>query len=68
MINARNANCLTGIKGFNSLKEIADETAKLLSEKQKTDEDVPKKLHQMRYYLVARVQLESNFHLKIKVP
>ncbi len=44
MVNARNANCLTGIKGFNSLREIADETAKLLSEKQKIDEDVPKKI------------------------
>ncbi len=44
MVNARNANCLTGIKGFNSLREIADEIAKLLSEKQKIDEDVPKKI------------------------
>ena len=44
MVNARNANCLTGIKGFNSLREIADETAKLLSEKQKIDEDLPKKI------------------------
>ena len=44
MVNARNANCLTGIKGFNSLREIADETAKLLSERQKIDEDVPKKI------------------------
>ena len=45
MVNARNANCLTGIKGFNSLREIADETAKLLTEKQKIDEDTPKKNH-----------------------
>ena len=44
MVNARNANCLTGIKGFNSLREIADETAKLLSERQKIDEDIPKKI------------------------
>ena len=44
MVNARNANCLTGIKGFNSLREIADETAKLLTEKQKIDEDAPKKI------------------------
>ncbi len=44
MVNARNANCLTGIKGYNSLKEIADETAKLLSERQKIDEDIPKKI------------------------
>ena len=27
LVNARNANCLTGIKGFNSLKEIAEEVA-----------------------------------------
>ena len=44
IVNARNANCLTGIKGYNSLKEIADETAKLLSERQKIDEDIPKKI------------------------
>ena len=44
MVNARNANCLTGIKGFNSLRDIADETAKLLSERQKIDEDMPKKI------------------------
>ena len=44
MVNARNANCLTGTKGFNSLREIAEETAKLLSERQKIDEDVPEKI------------------------
>ena len=25
LVNARNANCLTGVRGFNSLKEIAEE-------------------------------------------
>ena len=44
LVNARNANCLTGTKGFNSLKEIAEEVAKLLSEKQKSDEDIPKRI------------------------
>ena len=44
IVNARNANCLTGSKGFNSLKEIAEEAAKLLSNKQKSDEDNPKKI------------------------
>ncbi len=44
IVNARNANCLTGSKGYNSLKEIAEETAKLLTDKQKTDEDDPKKV------------------------
>ena len=44
IVNSRNANCLTGSKGYNSLKEIAEETAKLLSDKQKIDEDDPKKI------------------------
>ena len=44
IVNARNANCLTGVKGYNSLKEIAEETAKLLTVRQKTDEDNPKKI------------------------
>ena len=44
LVNARNANCLTGVKGFNSLKEIAEKIAILLSDKQKLDEDYPKKI------------------------
>ncbi len=44
LVNARNANCLTGTKGFNSLKEIADKIATLLTDKQKLDEDSPKKI------------------------
>ena len=44
IVNARTANCLTGSKGFNSLREIAEEAAKLLSNKQKSDEDNPKKI------------------------
>ena len=44
IVNSRNANCLTGTKGYNSLKEIAEETAKLLSDRQKIDEDDPKKI------------------------
>jgi len=44
IVNARNANCLTGLKGYNSLKEISEETARLLTLKQKSDEDNPKKI------------------------
>ena len=55
LVNARNANCL-GVKGFNSLKEIAEKTAILLSDKQKLDEDYPKKLALVKLYLVAQVQ------------
>ncbi len=45
IVNSRNANCLTGSKGYNSLKEIAEEAAKQLTIKQKTDEDDPKKIN-----------------------
>lgn len=44
IVNARNANCLTGLKGYNSLREISEETARLLTLKQKSDEDNPTKI------------------------
>jgi len=44
MINARNANAFTGKKGYQGLKELADELATHLSIKQKNDEEKPKKI------------------------
>ena len=44
IINARNANAFTGPEGYNGLKEIAEETALQLSDKQKEDEDYPKNI------------------------
>ena len=44
IVNARNANCLTGSKGYDSLKQIAEITSGHLSEKQKLDEDKPQKV------------------------
>ena len=44
LINTRNANCFTGKQGFKSLEKIAEILAKKLSEKQKTDEENPKKI------------------------
>ncbi len=41
MINARNANAFTGKKGYQGLKEIADQLAIQLSIKQKNDEEKP---------------------------
>jgi len=41
MINARNANAFTGKKGYQGLKEIADELGIQLSIKQKNDEEKP---------------------------
>ena len=44
IINTRNANTFTGAAGYKGLKEIAEETAILLSKKQIEDEDFPKKI------------------------
>ena len=44
IINARNANAFTGKKGFQGLKEIADQVSVELSEKQKLDEEIPAKV------------------------
>ena len=44
MGNARNANCFTGKQGYKSLEKIAEIVSQKLTEKQKNDEDVPKKI------------------------
>ena len=44
VVNARNANCFTGKQGFRSLEKIAELVSGQLSEKQKEDEDSPKKI------------------------
>ena len=44
LINTRNANCFTGKQGYKSLEKIAEMLAEKLSEKQKSDEDNPKKI------------------------
>ncbi|MBD1156641.1 bifunctional glutamate N-acetyltransferase/amino-acid acetyltransferase ArgJ [Pelagibacterales bacterium SAG-MED20] len=44
IVNTRNANALTGPKGYQGLREIADELAIQLSKKQFEDEDFPKKV------------------------
>ena len=44
VVNARNANCFTGKQGYKSLEKIADIVSEKLTEKQKEDEDNPKKI------------------------
>ena len=44
LINTRNANALTGTEGFNSLKKISLKLSELLTNKQKKDEDIPRKI------------------------
>ncbi len=44
IVNTRNANCFTGQQGYKSLENIAKIASDQLSEKQKEDEDQPKKI------------------------
>tara|TARA_B100000886_G_scaffold27184_1_gene17248 strand:+ start:19325 stop:20575 length:1251 start_codon:yes stop_codon:yes gene_type:complete len=44
LVNTRNANCFTGKQGFKSLEKIAELIAEKLSEKQKKDDESPKKI------------------------
>ena len=43
IVNTRNANCFTGKQGYKSLEKIAELISEKLTEKQKEDEDFPKK-------------------------
>ena len=44
IVNTRNANCFTGKQGYKSLEKIAEIVAQKLSEKQKEDQENPKKI------------------------
>ena len=44
LINTRNANCFTGKQGYRSLEKIAEIVSEQLSQKQKEDEEFPKKI------------------------
>ena len=44
LVNTRNANCFTGKQGYKSLEKIAETLSTVLTEKQKLDEDQPKKI------------------------
>ncbi len=44
LVNTRNANCFTGKQGYKSLEKIAEVVSQNLTEKQKDDENNPKKI------------------------
>ena len=44
IVNSRNANCFTGRQGYKSLEKIAETVSEKLSEKQKDDDSLPKKI------------------------
>ena len=41
LINTRNANVLTGSKGYSAIEELANDLSNRLTEKQKLDEELP---------------------------
>ena len=45
IVNTRNANAFTGKQGYESLKKLADLVSKNLTDKQKQDEETPKKIN-----------------------
>ena len=44
LVNTRNANCFTGKQGYKSLEKIAEILSEKLTEKQKEDEELPKRI------------------------
>ena len=44
LVNTRNANCFTGKQGYKSLEKIAETLSTVLTEKQKIDEEQPRKI------------------------
>ena len=45
IVNTRNANAFTGKQGYESLKKLADLVSKNLTDKQKQDEETPRKIN-----------------------
>ena len=67
LINTRNANALTGLAGFNAIKELANDLAKKLTEKQKIDEEFPKEINSNEILFACTGTIGETFPLnKIK--
>ena len=54
LVNTRNANALTGPEGYDALKKISLDLSTKLTNIQKRDEDLPKKLHQKNSFWMYR--------------
>ena len=64
LINTRNANALTGSKGFIAIKELAKALSKKLSEKQNLDEEVPKEIKSKEIIFACTGTIGEKFPLK----
>ncbi|MDC3085256.1 bifunctional glutamate N-acetyltransferase/amino-acid acetyltransferase ArgJ [Candidatus Pelagibacter sp.] len=71
IVNTRNANCFTGKQGYKSLEKIAELTSQKLTEKQKADEDQPKKIKSREIIFGCTGTIGENFpedKIKSKIP
>ncbi len=71
IINTRNANSFTGESGYRSMQHIADITSKLLTEKQKEDEDYPKIIKPKNIIFGCTGTIGEKFpeeKIKLKIP
>ena len=71
LINTRNANALTGIDGFNSLKVLSNDLSSYLTEKQKIDEENPKEIKSNEILFACTGTIGERFPLneiKNKIP
>ena len=71
IINARNANSFTGESGYRSMQHIAELTSRLLTEKQKEDEDHPKIIKSKNIIFGCTGTIGEKFpeeKIKLKIP
>ncbi|MBD1163551.1 bifunctional glutamate N-acetyltransferase/amino-acid acetyltransferase ArgJ [Pelagibacterales bacterium SAG-MED11] len=71
LINTRNANCFTGRQGYKSLEKIAEITSQKLTEKQKEDDEEPKKIKLKEIIFGCTGTIGENFpedKIKSKIP
>ena len=71
LINTRNANCFTGRQGYKGLEKIAEITSQKLTEKQKEDDEDPKKIKSKEIIFGCTGTIGENFpedKIKSKIP
>ncbi len=71
VVNTRNANCFTGKQGYRSLEKIAELVSLSLNEKQKEDEDHPKKIKSKEIIFGCTGTIGEIFpeeKIKLKIP
>ena len=61
IINTRNANCFTGKQGYKGLEKIAEITSQKLTEKQKEDDEEPKKIKSKEIIFGCTGTIGENF-------